>query len=253
MIDLKSTTSFDLKTILDSEIGKIGLGWDIKGIIDSQKRIYTINDDTKLISKVFELIVTPLVLEMGKKYGVKIILSDRQTVYPDFTIILPDQTKYALDVKSTYRRNRNQVAGFTLGSYTGYLRNPTKNIMFPYPEYKQHWILGFIYTREENVNDNIVTLDKIESITPAIKNIEIIIQEKYKIASDRPGSGNTANIGSALDINVLKNGIGVFSKLGEKKFEEYWRGFSTKRDSTIAGRQQPYRNITQYREWRKNH
>lgn len=253
MSDLKSTTSFDLKTILDNEIGKIGLGWDIKGIIDSQKRIYTINDDTKLISKVFELIVTPLVLEIGKKYGVKIITSDRQTVYPDFTIVLPDQTKYALDVKSTYRRNGNQVAGFTLGSYTGYLRNPTKNIMFPYPEYKQHWILGFIYSREKNANDNIVSLDKIDSITPAIKDIEIIIQEKYKISSDRPGSGNTANIGSALDIKVLKDGIGIFSKLGEKEFEEYWRGFTTKRDSIIARKQQPYRNIKQYQELRRNH
>lgn len=245
MNDLKTTTSLDLKSILDDEIGRIGLGWDIKGIIDSQKRIYTINDDTKLISKVFELIVTPLVLEIGKKYGVEIILSDRQTVYPDFTIVLPDQTRYALDVKSTYRRNENRVAGFTLGSYTGYLRNPTKNIMFPYPEYKQHWVLGFIYTREENANDNIVTLDKIDSITPAIRDIEIIVQEKYKIASDRPGSGNTANIGSAIDIGVLKNGAGVFSKFGEKEFEKYWRGFTTKRDSAIARKQQPYRNIAE--------
>jgi hypothetical protein len=175
-------------------------------------------------------------------------LSDRQTVYPDFTIILPDNTKYAVDVKSTYRRNGTHVAGFTLGSYTGYLRNPTKNIMYPYNEYKQHWVLGFIYTREENANDNIVTLDQIDSITPAISDIEIIIQEKYKIASDRPGSGNTANIGSAVDIDILKNGTGIFSQLGEKEFEKYWRGFTTRRDSTIAGKQQPYRNIREYLE-----
>lgn len=244
---------FDIKTILEEEIGKIGLGWDIKGVIDSQKRIYTINDDTKLISKVFELVVTPLVLEIGKKYEIEIILSDRQTVYPDFTLVFPDKTKYALDVKSTYRRNGKQVAGFTLGSYTGYLRNPTKNIMFPYHEYKQHWVLGFIYTREVNANDNIVTIDQIDSITPAIKDIEIIIQEKYKIASDRPGSGNTANIGSALDIDVLKNGTGIFSELGEKVFEEYWRGFATRRDSTMAGQQQPYRNFKDYQEWLKKH
>jgi Restriction endonuclease EcoRV len=245
--------NLDIKTILEEEINKIGLGWDIKGVIDSQKRIYTINDDTKLISKVFELVVTPLVLEIGKKYNLKIVISDKQTFYPDFTLILSDDTKYALDVKSTYRRNGSQVAGFTLGSYTGYLRNPTKNIMFPYNEYIQHWILGFIYTRETNANDNIVTIDKIDSITPAIKDIEIIVQEKYKIASDRPGSGNTANIGSSLDIEVLKNGTGVFSKLGEREFEKYWRGFTTRRDSAIARKQQPYRNIAEYIEWSKNH
>jgi hypothetical protein len=70
MNDILPIKGFDVKTILEDEIGKIGLGWDIKGIIDSQKRIYTINNDTKLISKVFELVVTPLVLEIGKKYGV---------------------------------------------------------------------------------------------------------------------------------------------------------------------------------------
>jgi hypothetical protein len=32
---------FDIKAILEEEISKIGLGWDIKGVIDSQKRIYT--------------------------------------------------------------------------------------------------------------------------------------------------------------------------------------------------------------------
>lgn len=252
MNDTKLIHELNLKLILEEEIGKIGLGWDIKGIIDSQKRIYTINDDTKLISKVFELVVTPLILEIGEKYKIKIILSDRQTVYPDFTLIFPNGSKYALDVKSTYRRNGNQVAGFTLGSYTGYLRNPTKNIMYPYSEYKQHWILGFIYTREENSNDNIITLDKIDCITPAIKDIEIIIQEKYKIASDRPGSGNTANIGSSSDIEVLKNGTGVFSKFGEKVFEDYWRKFSTKKDATMLGKKRDYHNLKEYLDWLNN-
>ncbi len=51
------TKKLDLKKILEEEIALIGLGWDIKGVIDSQNRIYTINSDTKLISKVFELVI----------------------------------------------------------------------------------------------------------------------------------------------------------------------------------------------------
>jgi hypothetical protein len=243
---------FDIKEVLDDEIAKIGLGWDIKGIIDSQQRIYTINSDTKLISKVFELVVTPLVMDIGEKYNFKIVISNRQTVYPDFTLILSDGSKLALDVKSTYRRNGRTVAGFTLGSYTGYLRHPTKNIMFNYAEYLAHWVLGFIYTREVDPADNIVTIDKIDTIVPAIKEVEIIVQEKYKIASDRPGSGNTANIGSSADIEVLRNGTGVFSTLGEAVFEDYWRNYLTQKDARMSGRPRVYHNILEYTKWKQS-
>ncbi len=43
-----------------------------------------------------------------------------------------------------------------------------------------------------------------------------------RIASDKLGSGNTANIGSIVDIDDLKNENGIFSRLGEEWFDEYW-------------------------------
>lgn len=43
-----------------------------------------------------------------------------------------------------------------------------------------------------------------------------------RIASDKQGSGNTANIGSIVDIDDLKNENGIFSRLGEEWFDEYW-------------------------------
>lgn len=36
------------------------------------------------------------------------------------------------------------------------------------------------------------------------------------------GSSNTANIGSITRIDDLLNGNGVFKKLGEKWFDDYW-------------------------------
>lgn len=243
--------NFDIKKILEEEIAKIGLGWDIKGIVDSQQRIYTINNDTKLISKVFELVTTPLIADIAEKYDLKFVESDRQTVYPDITFILTDGSRIAVDIKSTYRRNGDRVAGFTLGSYTGYLRNPTKNIMFPYHEYKEHWILGFIYSRVDDVEADIVPMDRIDEIEPVIKDIEIVIQQKYKIASERPGSGNTANIGSVVEIERLKNGEGPFAKYGEEIFEDYWRNFVQRKIALDKGTSQPYRNIQEYLTWKK--
>lgn len=47
-------------------------------------------------------------------------------------------------------------------------------------------------------------------------------KNRKKIASDKGGSGNTANIGSINYIEGILNGNGVFINLGEQIFDEYW-------------------------------
>ena len=65
----------------------------------------------------------------------------------------------------------------------------------------------------------------LKSITSVIKDFDFFVAEKWKIASDKQGSGNTANIGSTLSIEDLRNENGVFSQLGEEWFDEYWINF----------------------------
>lgn len=55
-----------------------------------------------------------------------------------------------------------------------------------------------------------------------IKDFDFFVAEKWKIASDKQGSGNTANIGATLSIDDLRNENGIFSQLGEEWFDEYW-------------------------------
>ena len=160
-----------------------------------------------------------------------------------------EEVKFALDIKTTFRRN-DKTAGFTLGSHGSYFkeRDKNKNIQFPYNQYIGHYCLGIIYTRTD-VSDNlaetkifqvqelqeeyetlnkkvgvhsVITVKNLKSITSVIKDFDFFAAEKWKIASDKQGSGNTANIGSILDIDDLKNENGIFSKLGEEWFDEYW-------------------------------
>jgi len=42
--------------------------WIIKGFIDIYKKIYTISIDTKIISKVFELLLFPLLKQFGDNH-----------------------------------------------------------------------------------------------------------------------------------------------------------------------------------------
>ena len=55
-----------------------------------------------------------------------------------------------------------------------------------------------------------------------ITDLVFFAEEKWKISSDKGGSGNTANIGSIHFIEDILKGNGVFKKLGEAMFDEYW-------------------------------
>ncbi len=59
--------------------------WIIKGFIDVYRRIYTISVDTKIISKVVELLLFPMFVEFAEKQGFKLELCPQQNFYPDLT------------------------------------------------------------------------------------------------------------------------------------------------------------------------
>jgi len=229
--------------------------WVIKGFIDIAKNVYTISIDTKVISKIMELLLFPNICAFAEKNGFKIILNKEQNFYPDITFVDQNGYKYAIDIKSTYRKDEKTVNGMTLGAFTGYFRDrkSTKNIAFPYDDYVGHFVLGIIYARTANLIDERkkYNLKDLQSITSVIKDFEFFVQEKYKIASDRPGSGNTKNIGGVTNIEQLKNGDGPFAKLGEKIFNDYWMFYLTKDMAKAAELPGPlYMNLKQYKEFK---
>lgn len=84
--------------------------WIIKGFIDVYKRIYTISVDTKVVSKVLELLPFPKLAEFADRNGCQLVLAPEQNFYPDLTFIsLADGRKFAVDIKSTYRTDSHTV------------------------------------------------------------------------------------------------------------------------------------------------
>ena len=65
-------------------------------------------------------------------------------------------------------------------------------------------------------------VDNLRSIASVVTNFQFFSCEKWRLASDKQGSGNTANIGSITYIDDILAGNGVFAKLGEEWFDEYW-------------------------------
>lgn len=241
----------DFRKVLATSSGD----WSVKGFIDIAKNIYTISVDTKVVSKIIELIMFPVIQTFAKENGYEMIFSAEQNHYPDVSFVTKDKKKLALDLKSTYRKNSEVVSGFTLGAFTGYFRyrDSKKNITFPYREYDKHYILGIIYTQQEEIIDEnkVYTIDDLEAILSVVKDFDFIVQEKYRIAKDRPGSGNTKNIGSCIKVNELKKGTGPFSPLGVKVFDDYWMRYMTLEMARSAKlKKPPYSNLREYLKYR---
>jgi hypothetical protein len=228
--------------------------WSVKGFIDVYKNIYTISSDTKIVSKILEIHIFPQIIQFTKEIGYNIILAEQQNYYPDLTFVnrQDERIKFAVELKTTYRK-KSGIASFTLGSHGTYFkeRDKQKNIQFPYNQYMGHFCLGIIYTRADydvseteiyrveelqeeyetaikKVGEREVTAVKhLKSIASVIKDFDFFVAEKWKIASDKQGSGNTANIGCTLNMKDLKSENGIFSKLSEEWFDEYWMNFGS--------------------------
>ena len=211
-----------------------GLEWGLVGILTKDQRVYTLSYDSKILSGIFEIFCEPIVNKIAHNYALKLEKS-KQNQYPDFTLYSDDNQneKIAIEVKSTYRQyNKNgslKKYGFTLGSYRSYLRDPygKKGILYPYSEYSKHWVVGFIYDRNQECdNTEINKIIEASTLQTPFLNIDFFVQEKHKIAGRTPGSGNTTNIGSIKsndikDFNTGQNGFGTI-----REFEDYWKIYS---------------------------
>lgn len=198
------------------------------GILDFNMKVHTLGTDSKIIGRIFEMFSQPILEEIAKELGYMLETPESQTVYPDFVLLKDKKSKekIAVDIKTTYVDNDDSSIKFTLGSYASYMRNNTKNIEYKYTDYIKHYVIGFIYKRNDKAQaSKTYDLDKVSEINPPYIDVKYFIQEKYKIAGDKPGSGNTENIGS-ISTNRFEDfveGNGPFASLGHTMYDIYWK------------------------------
>ena len=256
----KAAFACQLKSFANTLGGFITRGdeWTIRGFIDIFKNIYTISSDTKIVSKVLELHLFPQFLSFAERIGYDIELATYQNWYPDLTFISKQDRNimFAVDLKTTYRDEAYPgfCNGFTLGSHGEYFidRTSTKNIQHPYDAYSGHFCLGIIYSRAEldkDLETRMYSVEEIGSIPAVIRNFLFFAEEKWKIASDKGGSGNTANIGSIQKIDDILLGNGVFAKAGEEIFDDYWANFG-KIEILSNGKRKKLSSFAEYIQYR---
>ena len=215
------------------------------GVVDRRVRVYPLGPDAKVINTLFEIVARQAVSSCADKVRMQLVNPTEQNYYPDFTLIRDDddREKIAVDVKTTYRREGQSRFGFTLGSYTSYIRPETegKNIVFLYGHYGRHWIIGFVYKRSEgkwDTSGRIYSFDTLKDVPIPFDEIEVFMQENWRIAGNKAGSGNAANVGSIEEFSAAK---GVSDS--ETEFLECCRGY----EPTNPECQPAYSNINEFR------
>ena len=257
-IQLKNKFRTDLIEFVNQLNGYVSMEngqWTIKGFLDVFQNIYTISADTKIVSKILEIHIFPKILEFAQKYGYKVVLTKHQNYYPDVSFVSAEneEIKFARDFKTIYRLPNSPefCNGFTLGSHGEYFinRNSSKNIQFPYNQYLGHFCLGIIYSRSDSHDvdeTRIYRIEDLHSITSVISNFQFFVTEKWEIASDSSGSGNTANIGSINKISDILGCNGMFKNLGEEVFDDYWMNYGK---ITVIGEDGKPKKITKLKQF----
>lgn len=207
--------------------------WEIQGFIDEQNRVYPIDSDTKVISTVFERLSSPVLRTIARENGFT-VANANQTTYPDFTLTKFDANgniiqRIAIDIKTTYHIQGRPML-FTLGSYKSFIRNDTKNILYPYTTYTDHWVIGFIYVRNSAFEEyDLNNIPQVGDIKCPYDLQSIFIRDKTDIVGLRAGSGNTANIGSIKlrEPNHFMTENGPFSNFSKAKeaCDHYWKNY----------------------------
>ena len=241
----------DFKAKFEEKLAEREPSYIVKGVITADDLIYPLGSDTKVLSTIFESIARPLVYSIAADHGLDVWEPRVQNSYPDFTLMEneEDEAKIAVDVKTTYRDGEHDRVSFTLGGYTSFLRSENKNIEFPYSQYAAHWVIGYIYRRwpADQPPAHAYRVDQIDEVPPPYRDVQVFVQEKWRIAGDSAGSGNTTNIGSIRGrLADFEAGNGVFQTYEE--YLDYWRNY----ERTAAERADKFSNVNQYRVWRGN-
>lgn len=214
------------------------MSWQIQGFVDTDNNVYPIDTDTKVLSTVFERLASPVIRSIANYKGYVVEVAN-QITYPDFTLTKYDRYnnvihRIALDIKTTYAERSSfgfRKMSFTLGSYTSFLRDNTKCILFPFDTYHEHWVLGFIYRRGDSFEEyNMDNIPKVGDIKCPYEIEHIFLRDKVSITGVRAGSGNTANIGSVKLNNPrdFSTYNGPFCSFNDSKnaYCHYWYNYN---------------------------
>ena len=194
---------------------------DLERILNSRGHLLPLPKEPAALANVLEVSVVDFVLARIHQTSGAEVRRGSERGYPDLEIAGPafGGGFHAVDVKAARRdekkpsRTQSRITLYTGNTYFKHPELHWPGTMRPFSEYMGHLDLIMIYTLN------------VES--PArVEDLELIVQEPWRIASKDRSSTTREYIGAIMDIGDLRHGRGVFDS--PEAFYRYWRAFPFK-------------------------
>lgn len=190
-----------------------GYEFDVVGLYLKDGSIRPLPREASLVGKVLEVSI--------KEYLHRRLLETRdlkwisggERAYPDLTFNGPliHPHRFAVDVKCARRGKRGDRTAYpiTIGTFDAdYFRHPdakAANAVMPYGSYTAHLALIALYEYAE----------------ATARDVELVVVEKWRVATRRRSSGTRCYIAAASEIARLRGEQGEFAS--EDEFNAFWR------------------------------
>ncbi|HVT45026.1 MAG TPA: type II restriction endonuclease [Thermoanaerobaculia bacterium] len=175
------------------------------------------------LANVIEVAVVDYLIKAAAERQVAIARRGTERGYPDIEIESEGEF-HAVDVKVARRARNGLATQSRITLYTGNTYFAYPDLCWPgmfraYGDYASHLTLILLYTFDE-------------SLRSRFRDVEIVVQESWRIGSRKRSSTTREYIGAVQNIEALRSGAGDFAT--EQEFYKYWRGFKFKVGEAVS-------------------
>lgn len=193
---------------------------ELERVLREGGRLLPLPTEPAALANVVEVSLVNFVRERAAALPGAIATKGSERGYPDIELSGSafDAGFHAVDIKVARRAKNKKRTKSPITLYTGntYFKHPElrwAGTLRPFQEYSSHLDMLAIYTFSEVG-------------AARISEVELIVQEPWRIASRSRSSSTREYIGAVNSIEALRAGKGEFET--EKEFYAYWRKFSFK-------------------------
>ena len=172
--------------------------------------------ESSTLGNIIEVSLTAYLLEKLSEIDDVEMTKGTERGYPDIEVYGPRfDGHHAVDIKVARRSTSLNLTQSRITLYTGntYFRYPQlkwPSILRPFRDYRSHVDLIVLYTLDT---------DSLERV----KDLELVIQESWRIASTERSSTTREYIGAINSIAKLRSGDGDFAT--PEEFYKFWRAY----------------------------
>jgi hypothetical protein len=190
---------------------------DLEGKLERSGHFLPLPKEPAALANILEVSVTDFILRQAERLDGVVAARGAERGYPDLELSGPafGGAFHAVDLKvarraASGRRTQSKITLYTGNTYFRWPELRWPGMLRPFGDYSSHLDVIVVYTLDS------------ESVSRA-RDLEVIVQPGWRIASRQRSSTTREYIGAVDDLDALREGRGDFGS--EEEFYRYWRSY----------------------------